>query len=64
MGLMLALLVSLLTLTAAIVAVSAMRNGVLSPDQTSDELARRIAQQRMHIAEVSRSRPQHAHHAR
>lgn len=65
MGLMLALLVSLLTLTTAIVAVSAMRTGVLNPDQTSDELARRVAQQRMHIAEVSRNRPQHhVHHAR
>lgn len=60
MGLMLALLVSLLTLTAAVVAVAAMRNGVLKPDQTSDQIARRIARQRLHIAEVTRPRAQHA----
>jgi Tfp pilus assembly protein PilV len=59
MGLMLALLVSMLTLTAAIVAVAAMRNGVLAPDQTSDELSRRISQQRLHIAEATRAHPQH-----
>jgi Tfp pilus assembly protein PilV len=56
---MLALLVSMLTLTAAIIAVAAMRNGVLAPDQTSDQLSRRISQQRLHIAEATRSRPQH-----
>jgi hypothetical protein len=60
MGLVLALLVSLLTLTAAVIAVAALRNAVLSPSQTSDELARRISQQRLHIAEVTRSRAQHA----
>ncbi|MEP6816736.1 MAG: hypothetical protein ABI873_14415 [Marmoricola sp.] len=59
MGLMLALLVSLLTLTAAVIATAAMRNGVLRPDQTSDELAGRIAKQRQHIAEATRVRPQH-----
>lgn len=60
MGLMLALLVSLLTLTAAVLAVAAMRNGVLSPNQTREELTRRVAQQRLHIAEATRPRPQHA----
>lgn len=57
MGLILALLVSLLTLTAAVVAAAAMRNGVLDPDQTSDELTRRISLQRLHISEVTRARP-------
>lgn len=60
MGLMLALLVSLLTLTAAVIAVAAMRNSVLNPGQTSDELPRRIYPQRLHLAEVTRPRPHHA----
>ncbi|MDQ6641656.1 MAG: hypothetical protein M3Y66_04085 [Actinomycetota bacterium] len=63
MGLMLALLVAMLTLTAVLMATAAMRNGVLGPDQTSDQQTRHPVLHRPQVAsqivEPTRVRPQH-----